>query len=67
MAKVKVTKKTISKSPEIAEEEIYWECQHCGYQDNIGGTCPNCDYPDMEFRYPKKYKSLAEYLLGDNE
>ncbi len=60
--KVKVRKKIVNKNN---TEKSYFECPICGYQDDMGGTCPNCNYPDMEFRYPKKYKSLAEYLLNE--
>jgi hypothetical protein len=66
--KVKVTKKTIRKKTKL-EEKVYWECPRCGYQDDMGGSCPNCEYTghytDMEFRYPKKYNSIEEYLLNE--
>ena len=61
--KVKVTKKTVSKKPKLIPKP-YYECPRCGYQDDMGGFCPNCDYLDMEFILPEEYESLAEYLLS---
>ena len=57
--KVKVTKK--KKYKPIPKP--YYECTKCGYQDDMGGFCPNCDYPDMEYCLPEEFESLAEYLL----
>ena len=41
--KVKVTKKTIRKNTEF-DENVCFECPRCGYQDDIGGSCPSCEY-----------------------
>lgn len=41
--KVKVTKKTINKKHKVIPKP-YYECPHCGYQDDIGGPCPSCEY-----------------------
>lgn len=57
---MKVTKK---KKPKLVPKP-YWECPRCGYQDDMGGRCPNCDYPDMDFVLPEEFESLAEYLLS---
>lgn len=55
--KVKVKKRTIKKEPKITPEP-YYECPRCGYQDDIGGCCPNCEYighyTEMEYIFPKK-------------
>lgn len=63
--KVKVTKK---KKPKIVPKP-YYECPRCGYQDDMGGFCPNCEYvgiyTDMEYILPEEFESLAEYLLAE--
>lgn len=55
--KVKVKKKTIKKESKITPEP-YYECPCCGYQDDIGGCCPNCEYiglyTEMEYIFTKK-------------
>lgn len=40
--KVKVRKKIV-KEPETTTKS-YYECPECGYRDDIGGLCPNCEY-----------------------
>ena len=57
--KVKVTKKKKSK----IVPKPYYECPRCGYQDDMGGFCPNCEFTDMEYILPEEFESLAEYLL----
>lgn len=65
--KVKVTKKTIKKNRKPIPKP-YYECPRCGYQDDMGGFCPNCDYvgvyTDMEYILPEGFENLAEYLLS---
>ena len=63
--KVKVTKKVIKKKQKPVLEP-YYECPCCGYQDDIGGLCPNCEYSgryttNMEFCIPEEF--LAERLF----
>lgn len=64
--KVKVKKKTIRKDVKPTKES-YWGCPECGYYDDIGGFCPCCHDVEMDFVYPEKYGSFAEYLLGTVE
>lgn len=63
--KVKVTKK---KKPKMVPKP-YYECPYCGYQDNMGGFCPSCEYvgryTEMEYILPEEFESLAEYLLAE--
>ena len=52
--KVKVKKKKVAD----------YECPKCGYQDNMGGFCPNCEHTDMEPKYLEKFENLAHYILS---
>lgn len=61
--KVKVTKKIVKKKHKSVTEP-YYECPCCGYQDDIGGSCPSCEYSgwhptEMELRLPKDFEMLT--------
>ena len=65
--KVKVMKKQIKRI-----EEPFYECPRCGYQDDMGGLCPNCEYVgrdsiEMELCLPDGVESLAEYILAETQ
>lgn len=64
--KVKVRKKTTKKILKSIPKP-YYECPSCGYEDDIGGFCPNCEYvgnyEEMEYILPDEFEYLAEYLL----